>query len=130
LPQNPPVTLENMLQCNGQGSWDSTSIHNALLGKWQWEFIICYFNPEDANGQEYKNLSVEFKQNDSVEVKVNDQVSQISSWQVTRLNDGFYKLTVNPIVLQLPGKVLICDDRVLFFDSYIDGCNNYFKKQN
>ena len=129
LQQNPPVTLDSMLQCNGQRSWDSTSIHDALIGKWQWEFIKCYFNPEDANGQDYKNLSIEFKQNDSLEVKVNNQISQISSWYVTRLNDGYFKLTVNPIVFQLPGRVLICDNRVLFYDSYTDGCNNYFKKQ-
>jgi hypothetical protein len=129
LQQKPPVTLDIVLQCNGQRSWDLTSIHDALIGKWQWEFINCYFNPEDANDQDYKNLSIEFKQNDSLEVKVNNQISQISSWYVTRLNDGFFKLTLNPIVLQLPGRVLICDDRVLFYDSYTDGCNNYFKKQ-
>ena len=129
IQQNPPVSLESMLQCNGQRSWDSASIHDALIGKWQWEFIICYFNPEDANGQDYKNLSIEFTQNDSLEVKINNQISQVSSWYVTRLSDGYFKLTVNPIVFQLPGRVLICDDRVLFYDSYTDGCNNYFKKQ-
>jgi hypothetical protein len=130
MQQNPPVTLDNMLQCNNQRNWDSTSTHDALIGKWRWEFINCYFNPEDANGQDFKNLSIEFMQNDSLVVKVNNQLSQISSWYVTMLNDGYFKLTVNPIVLQLPGRVLICDDRVLFYDSYTDGCNNYFKKQN
>lgn len=130
IQQDPPVALDSMLQCYGKRAWDSTSIHDALVGKWQWEYINCYFNPEDGNSEDFKNLSVEFKQNDSLEVKVNNQLTQISSWQVTRLNDGYFKLTVNPIVLQLPGRVLICDNRVLFYDSYTDGCNNYFKKQN
>jgi hypothetical protein len=129
IQQKPPVTLDSMLQCSGQRSWDSTSIHDYLIGKWQWEFISCYYNTENANGEDYKNLSIEFKQNDSLEVKVNNQITQVSSWYVTRLNDGYFKLTVNPIVYQLPGKVIICDNRVLFYDSYTDGCDNYFKKQ-
>lgn len=43
--QKPPITLDSMLLCNGQTNWDSTLIHNALVGKWQWEFIKCYWNP-------------------------------------------------------------------------------------
>ena len=130
IQQNPNVTLDSMLQCHGQGSWDSTKIHNALIGKWKWEYIKCYWNPEDANSEDYKNLAIEFKQNDTLEVKLNNQITQRSSWHLTMLNDGYFKLSVTPIVLQLPGKVLFCDDRVLFYDSYTDGCDNYFKKQN
>lgn len=130
LQQNPPVALENMLQCHGQTSWDSTKIHNALIGKWNWEYIKCYWNPEDANSEYYKNLTIEFKYNDTLEVKLNNQITQRSSWNLTRLNDGFFKLSANPIVLQLTGRILFCEDRVLFYDSYTDGCDNYFKKQN
>lgn len=126
--QKPPVTFDSMLHCYGQINWDSTAIRNALIGKWHWEFIRCYWNPESANCEDFKNLSVEFKQHDSLEVKLNNQVTQKSSWVVTRLNDGYFKLSVNPIVLQLPGKVLFCGDHVLFYDSYTDGCDNYFKK--
>ncbi len=129
IQQNPPVTLDSMLQCHEQGSWDSTKIYNALIGKWNWEYIKCYWNPEDANSEEYKNLTIEFKHNDTLEVKLNNQITQRVSWHVARLNDGYFKITVNPIVLQLPGRVLFCDDRVIFYDSYTDGCDNYFKKQ-
>jgi hypothetical protein len=127
--QKPPIALDSMIQCYGQTSWDSNSIHNALVGKWQWEYIKCYWNPENANNEDFKNLSIEFKQNDTLEVRQNGQIIQISSWDIVRLNDGYFKLIVNPIVLQLPGKVLFCGNKVLFYDSYIDGCDNYFKKQ-
>jgi hypothetical protein len=128
--QKPPIALDSMLLCYGQTSWDSTSIHNALVGKWQWEYIKCYWNPENANNEDFKNLSIEFKQKDTLEVNQNGQITQISSWDIVKLNDGYFKLIVKPIVLQLPGKVLFCGDRVLFYDSYIDGCDNYFKKKN
>ncbi len=126
----PPITLDSILQCHGQMQLDSTAIRNRLIGKWQWTFIKCYWDPEKANGEAYKNHSIEFKQNDSVEVKVNGQLTQKSSWKITKLNDGYYKLSVNPIVVLLPGKILFCGDQVLFYDSYVDGCDNYFKRQN
>ena len=128
--KKPPITLDSMLLCYGQKSWDSTSIHNALIGKWSWEYITCYWKPESANNEDFKSLSIEFKQNDSLELKQNGLLTQKSSWDISKLSDGYFKLLVNPIVLQLPGKVLICGDRVLFYDSYVDGCDNYFKKQN
>ncbi|MDE3251895.1 MAG: hypothetical protein KGO92_03750, partial [Bacteroidota bacterium] len=90
----------------------------------------CYWNPENANGTEYKNLTLTFKQNDTVEVRVNNQTIQLASWKIVTLNDGFSKLEVNPLVYQLPGKILFCEGRVLFYDSYTDGCDNYFKKIN
>lgn len=128
--QQPPVSLSNMLQCHGETFWDSISVHNALIGQWQWKFIKCYWNPETANGEDYKTLTIEIKENDSLEVKINNQITQSSSWNVTNLNNGYYTITVNPIVPQLQGKVLFCGDSLLFYDSYVDGCDNYFEKQN
>ncbi|MBS1511608.1 MAG: hypothetical protein JST86_12250 [Bacteroidetes bacterium] len=128
--QKPPITPDSMLLCHNQTIWDSSTIHQHLIGKWQWEYIKCYWAPENANNEDFKNLSVEFKQNNSLEVKLNGQTTQTSSWAIVRLNDGYFKLVTNPIVFQLPGKVLFCENHVLFFDSYTDGCDNYFKKQN
>lgn len=128
-PQKPPVALDSMLLCHGQTKRDSTATQNALIGKWQWEFIKCYWNPENANSVDFKSLSVEFKK-DSLDVKINGQITQKSSWHIIGTNDGYFKLLVNPIVFQLPGKLLFCGDRVLFYDSYVDGCDNYFRKQN
>jgi hypothetical protein len=126
----PPIALDSMLLCYGQTSWDSTSITNALVGKWLWEYIKCYSNPENANNEDFKSLSIEFKLNNTLEVTENGLLTQTSSWNVVRLNDGYFMLLVTPIVLQLPGKVIFCGNRVLFYDSYVDGCDNYFKKQN
>lgn len=128
--QKPPIALDSILTCYKQRKPDSADIRNSLLGKWQWTFIKCYWNPENANSEDYKTHSIEFKQNDSVEVKVNGQLTQKSSWKLTKLNDGYYKLSMNPIVVLLPGKVLFCGDQVLFYDSYVDGCDNYFKRLN
>lgn len=127
--QQPPVSFDSMFRCHTRTAPDSATIRNSLPGKWQWEFIKCYWNSEDANGDDFKNLSVEFKADNTVTVKENGITTQTSTWVLTSLNDGNFKLTTNPLVLQLPGRIYLCGDWVLFFDSYIDGCDNLFKKQ-
>jgi hypothetical protein len=126
--QDPPVTLDSMLLCHNQTNSDSVATRNALIGKWHWEYISCYWYPERANNQDFKNLAIEFKQNDSLEVQLMGQVTQRSSWSIVKTNDGYFKLVVEPLVLQLPGKILFCKDRLLLYDSYVDGCDNYYKK--
>jgi hypothetical protein len=127
--QTPPITLDSMIKCNSRVARDSAAIHGALIGKWKWEFISCFWNPEKANGDDFKTLAVEFKSNDTVEVKVDNAITQKSSWKVKALSDGSFSVVTTPIVLQLPGRIMFCGDRVLFQDSYVDGCDNYFIKQ-
>ena len=74
--QEAPISLGSILQCNGRTTRDSAAVHNALIGKWKWEFISCYWNPEKANGEDFKTLAVEFKTNDTVEVKVDNMIAQ------------------------------------------------------
>lgn len=127
-PETPPVTLQTMTECHRTASWDSAKIQSRLLGKWGWEFIQCYWNPEDGNSKDFQGLSVEFKPDNTLEVKLNGETTQTSSWELVNLNDGYYKIQAKPLVLQLPGRILLCTERVLFSDSYTDGCDNYFKR--
>jgi hypothetical protein len=126
----PPVSLDSLLQCHTQNGLDSAGIRNSLIGKWNWEYIKCFWAPEKANNTDFKNLSVEFGSNDTLLVRLNNIITQTSSWKLSRTNDGFFTLTTTPLVPQLPGKILLCQNRAIFFDSYVDGCDNYFKKSD
>lgn len=131
LQKEAPVSRDSLLQCYTQMNWDSAGIHQALISAtWNWEFIKCYWNPEEANGEEYKAVSIRFLPNDSLEVKTNGQVTQTASWKISRLSDGYFQLSVSPLVYLLPGKIILCENRVIFYDSYTDGCDNYFKKED
>lgn len=126
--QKPPIAIDSILRCYSKTSWDSTTIRTALIGKWQWEFIQCFWQPEKANSEDFKTLVIEFKMNDSLTVYMGNQITQTTSWRVTKQFDGFYKLSTGAFVPQLPGNILLCGNRVVFYDSYVDGCDNFFKK--
>lgn len=125
----PPVHVEQLWACHHEMTWDSLSTRNALLGEWEWEFISCYWSPENANGDEFKGLVIHFKSDDTLIVTENGQITQVSSWKVVDGDGDLFELEVNPYVGQLYGRILFCDQKVEFNDSYIDGCDNYFVKK-
>ena len=73
-------------------------------------------------------MTVEFKSDSTLEVKVNGATTQSSTWEIVNLGDSQFEINADPVVPQLHGRILFCEDRVLFYDSYIDGCDNYFKR--
>ncbi|MEZ4829759.1 MAG: hypothetical protein R3C61_26265 [Bacteroidia bacterium] len=127
--QEPPVSQSDMLICHHHTVWDSVTTQNALIGKWQWEYITCYWNPEDANYDDYSDLFLEFKPDHTLEVKMNGQFTQTVSWSIQAGEANVWIMKADPVVPQILGRIILCDDRVEFNDSYTDGCDNYFKRK-
>jgi hypothetical protein len=124
--KGPPLTLPEMVACHQTATWDSLTIRNKLLGLWAWEYIQCFGNPQNGNYEDFKGMTVDFKPNNTVEIRTNGQMVQTSTWTMVNLNDGYFSIQTSPLVLQLPGRIMFCAERVLFSDSYTDGCDNFF----
>lgn len=128
IPVPPPKTLADMLSCHNSVGWDSLEVNNKLIGRWEWQHIRCYANPEAANNNDFAGLQVEFKADNTLQIKENGVITQTSSWQVAPSSDGFYKINTTPYAILLPGKIVFCDTLAMFYDTYVDGCDNYFKQ--
>lgn len=125
--RNPPVNQGEMMDCHLEMAWDSLKAKSTLIGEWEWEYIDCFWNPE-GNGSEYRGLTIEFKSDNSLDVKESGQLTQTSNWKVVGVADLF-TIDVDPTVPQLYGTILFCEERVAFNLSYLDGCDNYFKRK-
>ena len=124
-----PSSQVNMWDCHNQMTWDSLKIKNTLIGEWEWVYISCFWNPEDANDNEFEGLVIEFKSDNTLYVKEKGQITQTSNWKVVDADADLFALDVDPSVTQLYGRIFFCDERVGFSTSYIDGCDNYFKRK-
>lgn len=127
---NPPISQGQMWDCHLEMAWDSTTMKENLMGEWDWKYIGCFWNPEDANDDEFKSLSIEFKSNKTLDVKENGQVIQVSNWNVAYVEADLMAIDVDPRVAQLEGLILLCDEWLEFNNGYIDGCNNYFIRKD
>jgi hypothetical protein len=125
----PPISQGDIWDCHHKKMWDSLNTKNTLIGEWDWEYIACYWNPEDANDTDFKGLSIEFKSDNTLDLKENGKTIQTSTWKVVDGDADLFAIDVYPNVTQLYGRILFCENRVEFNDSFIDGCDNYFKRK-
>ncbi|MDZ7936599.1 MAG: hypothetical protein U5M51_16890 [Emticicia sp.] len=127
--ENPPISLGDMWACHHEMTWDTLNTRQTLIGEWEWEYTGCFWTPEDANDDDFKGMTIEFKSDNTLDVRENGQITQTSNWKVINGDVDLFALDVNPTVTQLYGRILFCEERVEFNHSYIDGCDNYFKRK-
>ncbi len=127
--ENPPINQGDMWDCHHEMTWDSLITRESLIGEWEWEYIGCYWNPEDANDDEFNGMTIEFKEDNTLDVKENGVITQTSNWEIVNGDADLFSIDVDPTVTQLYGRILFCNERVEFNQSYIDGCDNYFKRK-
>lgn len=123
-----PISQADIWACDNEMQWDSLSTHQALIGEWEWEYISCFSDPEELNHDEYNGMTIEFSDNNILQVREDGQLVQISTWELELEDGSLFGIHAVPRVIQLYGRILICDDRVKFNDSYRDGCDNFFKR--
>lgn len=128
--ETPPINQAEMWDCHHKTEWDSLKTKERLIGTWDWEYIGCYWNTEDANDDSFKGMTIEFKSDSTLIVRENGQMTQTSRWVVVDEDADLYSIEVDPTVIQLYGRILFCEKIVEFNDSYIDGCDNYFKRND
>lgn len=124
----PPPAELNLLSCHRSISRDSVATESALLGVWDWEYITCFWKTEKANGEDYKCLSIEFKADHTLIVKESGKTTQTARWKIFRGDPEFFVIKTEPLVPQVVGRIQFCKDVLEFNDSYVDGCDNYFRK--
>lgn len=118
----------NLVTCHRSISRDSVATENALLGVWDWEYITCFWRTEKANGEDFICLSIEFKADHTLIVKESGKITQTARWKIFRGDPEFFVIKTEPLVPQVVGRILFCKDVLEFNDSYVDGCDNYFRK--
>lgn len=126
----PPISQSDMWACHHKEVWDTLRTHTQLIGEWEWEYIGCFWTPEKANNEDFEGMTIEFKASNELIVKQNGEIIQESHWRIIDGDADLYALHVEPGVTQLYGRILFCGDRVEFNNSYIDGCDNYFRRKS
>ena len=127
-PLSPPII--DMWNCHHESTWDESSTREALIGEWEWEYIGCYSVPSNANYEEFEGLEIEFKDDNTLDVIEDGQIIQTSTWEVVDGDVDLFAVDVEPSVSQLYGRILFCEELVEFETSYIDGCDNYFRRKD
>ena len=116
--------IKKLWDCNASQHFDSAKLADKLIGSWQWTET----SSEKSTKQADKKVIVTFTSAGKFSVTENSTVLTQGNWQL-KIEDGdMFGLSVDTASQFLYGRILLCDNHVLFNDSYKDGADNLFTR--
>ena len=122
------MEITSFWKCNQSKNLDNTAISNKLSGSWAWNKQSCFDAGKTKSAN--RNIKVTFKTDHTFSVNENSNVLTQGTWKLIQVDGTSWGLDLSTPSEFLSGRILFCDDQVLFNDSYRDGCDNLFYKSN
>jgi len=119
---------QTLWECSNAQFLDSATISNKIIGSWLWVKQLC----GDGNGDVIaatKNIKVTFNANATFTVFENSSIITQGNWKLKIVDSNTWGLDPTSSSEYLYGRILFCNNQVMFNDSYIDGCDNVFAKE-
>ena len=115
-------------ECNNAPFLDSVTISNKIIGSWIWTKQLC----GDGAGIlliANKNIKITFNANATFTVLENSAIITQGNWKLQTVGGSVWELDLSSSSEYLYGGILFCNNKVMFNDSYRDGCDNVFVKE-
>lgn len=122
------LDINSFWQCNQSQNLDTTAISSKLVGSWTWAKQSCFSTGKTKSAD--RNIKVTFKSDHTFSVNESSNVLTQGTWKLLLLDGSSSGLELSTPSEFLYGRILLCDGQVLFNDSYRDGCDNLFNKNN
>ena len=123
------LDINSFWQCNQSQNLDTTAISSKLFGSWNWSKQICGDGAGKVKNAD-KNIKVTFRTDRSFSLDENATSLTRGTWKLKQVDGKSWGLDLSSTSEYLYGRILFCNNQVLFNDSYIDGCDNLFTKSN
>ena len=116
------------INCNKLQNLDSLTVGNKLLGTWLYTKKKCFDGSLTSTISQ--NIKVVFKTNRTYTVITNGTLVLTRNWSLKPVDITLWGLTLLDPDEYLNGGILFCGENLLFYNSFIDGCDNLFIKSN
>lgn len=117
--------LQQLWECYNQSEWTADSLNTQLTGQWKWFYVESPWVAEGLFTEE-ENFVVEFSGDSTLYVLADGHVQDTVHYSLEPENGGNYKLSLHHGVQHLYGFIVLCEDVLVFNDSYRDGTDDYF----
>jgi hypothetical protein len=121
-------------KCHTDQALDSSQMVQAFIGKWRWEYLLSCSSPKDAkNSDNYAGTAIEFFADGNFTLHRPNSTSHFQ-WRLDSIPYDGWRI-VDPTRTPMPphaslyGRILICGDRLLANNGYVDGADNFFMKE-
>jgi hypothetical protein len=122
------IDMDAYWQCHHSQNPDSASITAKLPGSWNWKKQNCFWGNKARKAD--KNVTVTFYANADYTVTENSAILAMGTWRLKKVDVNLWEFDLSTPSEYLYGRILLCGNEVLLNQSYIDGCDNLFVKQD
>jgi|GEM_PF-3785020 len=119
--------INRIWNCHDSSNPYPSQINQNLEGTWVWISNSCYWNAGEATSAD-KHVVVTFNDGGLYEVFENSKIESKGSWKLSQAGNNTWSIITSAPSAYLNGYVLLCSDEVVFYSSYLDGCDYYFHK--
>jgi len=122
------IDIQHYYDCHQAQNLDSLGLSKKILGTWKWNKISCLEVHEKGRRAD-KDVVVKFTSDGNYILKEESKTIAQGKWSLV-IVDRMLGLALEQPSNYLQGKVLVCEDEILFHGSYIDVCDHLFKREN
>jgi len=119
------IDTKQLWNCYKALNYDSTKLAIKLIGTWKWTAYQAEI--PGANNAD-KEVFLTLTKTGTYTVTENSVVITQGNWNLKIVDFNSYELAVNEPSVYLYGRILLCENQVLFNNSYIDGSDNLFTR--
>jgi hypothetical protein len=116
--------MQEMLNCNASQKLDSLTLAGKLAGSWKLISFSCENNTELC----YRDEVIGFTNAGKYSVTQNSVIVMQGSWGLHYEENDFFEVQTDGPYQYFPQRVLVCDNKILFNSSHLDGLDRLYKK--
>ncbi len=127
--ENLDIRIKALWDCNLATASDSGVTASKLMGSWRLETSIGGWTGDITHPD--KEIAVIFRPDHTLTLKTDGRVVLESSWKLKREDATLWGLQLDSTVDYagyLGGRILVCDNDLMFNKSYLDGSDHLFSK--
>lgn len=121
------IEVDRIWQCHDEQNPQPSQINAGLEGTWVWQSSACYWDGHETKSAN-KQVVITFNDGGLYKVFEDSKIESEGEWNLSKIDGGWTLHTSKPSTY-LHGYVLLCGDEVIFYSSYIDGCDYYFTRR-
>lgn len=117
-----------IMNCHKENNQYPSQITSGLEGTWVWTSNTCYWTG-DSTFTPDKHVVVTFSDAGIYKVFEDSKIESEGTWKLSQVDNDIWSLDTEKPSKYLNGYIWLCKNEVVFFSSYLDGCDYYFVRR-
>lgn len=121
-----PIEIQRITDCHKQHNIYPSQIVARIEGTWVLQSVACSMSGTQSAD---KQVVVTFNDGGLYKVFESSRLVSEGSWTLSRSGDDMWEISTSLSTPYLHGQVLLCNGELVFYSSYLDGCDHYYVKR-